>query len=135
MCRAERRMGWYSVEDDVNAQPGLMRVDCSCGETMRRMQRSFANRGFRVLATFDLREARSSLEDCPCPYHGAADCDCQMVVLLVYGEGTAPTALTLHGNDGETLISLSDDPAREPHPLIRAVVEEVVEDRAGGEGL
>ncbi|HEX8992467.1 MAG TPA: hypothetical protein VF784_12380 [Anaerolineales bacterium] len=119
----------------MKVRPDFMHVNGSCGETVRRVQRSLAHRGLRVLATFDLREARSSLEDCPCPYHGTADCDCQMVVLLVYSEGMAPTTLVLHGNDGQTLISLSDDPAQEPHPLIRAAVEEVVKDRAGEEGL
>lgn len=119
----------------MNVRPDLIRVNCSCGEMVRYLQRSLSQRGLRVLATFDLREARSSLEDCLCPYHGTADCDCQMIVLLVYGEATAPTTLTLHGNDGQTLISLSDDPGRGPHPLIQAAVEGAVKDSTAGEGL
>lgn len=116
-------------------RPDLVPVNFSCGETVRRVQWSLAQRGLRVLATFDLREARSSLEDCPCPYHGTADCDCQMVVLLVYSEATAPTTLTLHGYDGQTLVSLADDPGRGPHPLIRAAVEEAARDAEAGQGL
>ena len=58
------------------------------------------------MQTFDLHAARLGLEDCPCPQHGTSDCDCQMVVLLVYGEAAEPAVLVLHGSDGQTWLSL-----------------------------
>jgi len=79
-----------------------------------------------VLETFDLHDARLGLADCPCPYHGMDECDCQMVVLLVYGEATAPVALTLHGNNGQTWISLANGTAQELDAVLHAAIEEVL---------
>ncbi len=33
-----------------------------------------------------------------------------MIVLLIYGESAEPATLILHGNDGKTWISVTDDP-------------------------
>ncbi|MBI2332662.1 MAG: hypothetical protein HYU84_10975 [Chloroflexi bacterium] len=72
------------------------------------------------MQTFDLHDARSGLHDCPCPNHGTEDCDCQMVVLLVYRQNadastalnTSPATLILHGNDGQTWLSIADTPSQ-----------------------
>lgn len=58
------------------------------------------------MQTFDLHAARAGLHDCPCPNHGTEECDCQMVILLVYGDAESPATLILHGNDDKTWISL-----------------------------
>ena len=63
--------------------------------------------GFRVVPTFDLQVARSAHPDCPCPHHGTDECNCQLVVLLVYGKQADPATLVLHGQDGKTWISLA----------------------------
>lgn len=68
----------------------------------------------RVMQTFDLHSARHALDDCPCPHHGTEQCDCQMVVLLVYGDGTEPATLILHGNDGQTWLSIVEQPDQRP---------------------
>jgi hypothetical protein len=54
---------------------------------------------FRAVRTFDLQVARMAHLDCPCPHHGNAQCDCQMVVMLVYQENTPPATLMIHGNE------------------------------------
>ncbi len=54
---------------------------------------------FRAVRTFDLQVARTAHLDCPCPHHGTAQCDCQMVVMLVYQENTPPATLVIHGNE------------------------------------
>ncbi len=64
--------------------------------------------GFRTMQTFDLSAARAGAHDCSCPYHGTDPCDCQMVILLVYGGDDGPETLIIHGNDGETRISLAN---------------------------
>ena len=119
----------------MNSPTIIASVQCCCSEALRRVVGALTRRGLRALETFDLQDARTANADCACPHHGTAQCDCQMIVLLVYGEATAPTTLTLHGNDGQTLISLSDDPGRGPHPLIQAAVEEAIRDTGAGEGL
>lgn len=69
-----------------------------------------ATANLRVVQTFDLHCARHALEDCPCPHHGTDQCDCQMVVLLVYANLPEPATLVLHGNDGQTWLSLIETP-------------------------
>ncbi len=128
-------MGVNQVEQPVNIQPEITSVNCSCGEMVRRVQLSLMERGMRVLATFNLHDAVSNLDDCPCPYHGTSGCDCQMVVLLIYGEALAPTALTLHGNDGQTWLTLADDSSKAADPQIQGCIEEVVEGIRAGQGL
>ena len=63
--------------------------------------------GFRVVPTFDLQVARSAHPECPCPHHGTDDCNCHLVILLVYGKQEDPATLVLHGQDGKTWISLA----------------------------
>jgi hypothetical protein len=62
--------------------------------------------GFRVVQTFDLQVARLAQSDCTCPHHGTADCDCQLVVLLVYLEQEEPSTVVIHSRDGNTEVSL-----------------------------
>lgn len=62
--------------------------------------------GFRVVQTFDLQVARSAHPECPCPHHGTDECNCQLVVLLVYGKHADPATLVIHGQDGKAWISL-----------------------------
>jgi hypothetical protein len=86
----------------------FLSVPHPCEEAVIWLQRRLARNGLRALRTFDLQDARLSLEDCPCPHHGTDQCDCQLVVLLVYGKASEPVTLILHGYDGQTWISLAD---------------------------
>ena len=63
--------------------------------------------GFRVVPTFDLQVARSAHPECPCPHHGTTECNCQLVVLLVYARYADPATLVIHGQDGKTWISIA----------------------------
>jgi len=93
----------------MNISPFLS-VNQPCDETSQwtKMQLSQAN--LRTVQTFDLHTARIGLHDCPCPNHGTEECDCQMVVLLVYGKDTEPETLILHGNDGKTWLCIAEIP-------------------------
>ncbi len=68
--------------------------------------------GFRVVHTFDLQVAREAHQDCTCPHHGTAECDCQLVVLLVYRGVEEPYAVVIHSRDQMTWISLAESAAR-----------------------
>lgn len=63
--------------------------------------------GLRVVQTFDLQVARMAHPDFPCTHHGTAECDCQMVVLLVYDREAEPATLVIHSQDGTTWLSLA----------------------------
>jgi hypothetical protein len=78
--------------------------------------------GLQVMRSFDLKIARAAHVNCTCPYHGTDQCDCQMVVLLVYSQDGPPVTLVIHGRDGQTQIALVDTPEQRPTPqLVNAI--------------
>ena len=86
------------------------------------VKEQLATAKLRAVQTFDLHSARHALEDCPCSHHGSEQCDCQMVVLLVYANAAEPATLILHGNGGRTWISLVEHPGHQPsQEAVRAI--------------
>ena len=86
------------------------------------LKEQLATANLRVVQTFDLNTARHAQDNCPCPHHGTEQCDCQMVVLLVYAGTAEPATLILHGNDGQTWISLVEQPDEQRgNEAIRAI--------------
>jgi len=69
---------------------------------------------YQVLPSFDLQAARAARILCPCPHHGTARCDCQMVVLLIYGQEEQPASLVIHGQDGKSFLTLVDNAQQRP---------------------
>jgi hypothetical protein len=78
--------------------------------------------GLRVVRTFDLQAARHNPADCPCPHHGTERCDCQMVVLLVYGDSGWPVSLVAHSYDGQTRFSMVDNPQQRIDPSLERAI-------------
>jgi hypothetical protein len=80
-----------------------------------RIAEGLARVGFPVVRSFDLQAARSAHTHCACPHHGEAQCDCQMVVLLVYSPSVEgqPVTLVLHGRDGRTELAAVNNPDRQ----------------------
>ena len=81
-------------------------LDQTCDQVLAWVNQQLTSAGFRVLQTFD-QVARLAHPDCPCPHHGTNDCNCQMVVLLVYGKQDDPATLVIHGQDGRSWVSLA----------------------------
>jgi len=63
-----------------------------------------------VKPSFDLQTAKSAHTDCTCPHHGISQCDCQIVVLLVYYQDQAPISLVVHSQDGYSYLSMAAMP-------------------------
>lgn len=84
---------------------------------------SLEDSGLQVVRSFDLRVARSVHANCACPHHGTEQCDCQMVVLLIYDQQKPPLTLVVHGHDGRVNFVLVDsskkDTNRKTESLIR----------------
>jgi len=78
--------------------------------------------GMQALRTFDLQVARPDPADCPCPQHGTAQCNCQMVVLLVYEDGTQPVSLVAHSSGGRTWLSLIDTLQQHADPRLENAI-------------
>ena len=68
--------------------------------------------------------------ECSCPYHGANPCDCQMVVMLVYGTAGLPATLVAHGHHGRTWITLVDTPEQCPAPGVAAAIIQTLNETA-----
>jgi hypothetical protein len=117
----------------MNISPFLS-VNQSCGKALQWTQTQLSQAGLRSVRTFDLHTARAGLHDCPCPNHGTEDCDCQMVILLVYGKAddvstplnTSPATLFLHGNDGQTWLSIADSPLQRADPKLIAGIRQAL---------
>jgi hypothetical protein len=111
----------------MNTLTPFCSISCSCDEALQWTQRQLSRAGLRGMQTFDLHTARHALEDCPCPHHGTSACDCQMVVLLVYGNASEPVTLILHGHDGQTWVSIADNPNQRADERLTTAVKQALE--------
>jgi hypothetical protein len=76
-----------------------------------------------LLRTFNSNDVRSSAAACPCPHHGANDCNCQVMIFLVYQKSQhAPVSLVVHGYDQYTLFYLVDSPQQRADPGLEAII-------------
>ena len=107
----------------------FLSIHQSCDETMIWSRDQLLKAGMRPVRTFDLHAARAGLHDCPCPSHGMEDCDCQMVVMLVYGPAEEPVTLILHGHDGQTWLSIADEPRERSDPGVSTAIRRALEDK------
>ena len=103
----------------MNMSPFLT-VSRTCDQTLSWVNQHLLKAGLRSVQTFDLHTARAAMQDCECPHHGTDQCDCQMVVLLVYGKIEVPATLILHGNDGTTWLSITGS-AQSSHVLAEQI--------------
>lgn len=82
-------------------------LDKTCDQVLTWVEQQLASADFRTVPTFDLQVARLAHPDCTCPYHGTGECNCQMVVLLVYRKQEEPATLVVHGQEDRSWISLA----------------------------
>ena len=82
--------------------------------------------GLRAVRTFDLQDARQAHAPCLCPRHGVEQCDCQMVVLLIYEDKHEPISLVAQGHDGYTWFSLVDTAQQHADPRLERFVRRAV---------
>ena len=97
-------------EMDMNQNVQLVTIQANCEEATTQTVQLLSGAGLQVVRSFDLHSARMAHAECTCPHHGTAQCTCQFVVFLVYGQGGAPMSLVAHGHDGQTCLSLVDTP-------------------------
>lgn len=82
-------------------------LDQTCEQVLTWINGKLTHASFRVVQTFDLHVARLAHPNCPCPQHGTDDCNCQMIVVLVYGNQGDPATLVIHGQEGRAWLSLA----------------------------
>ncbi|MGZ9221506.1 MAG: hypothetical protein ACXW4Q_05315 [Anaerolineales bacterium] len=113
----------------MNISPFLS-INQPCDEALQWAKKQLSYANLRGVQTFDLHTARLGLPDCSCPNHGTNECDCQMVVLLVYGKAAEPATLILHGNDGQTWVSIADDPRQRVDAKLINAIRQALEIKA-----
>ena len=100
----------------------FLSVGYPCQEALAWVNQRLTEANYRSVQTFDLQQARTGSSSCTCPHHGTEACDCQMIILLVYGNACEPVSLILHGNDGQTWLSFGETLRPESDPeLILAI--------------
>jgi len=107
----------------------FLALDQPCEQVQTWINEKLTSAGFRVVRTFDLQVARLAHPDCPCPNHGTANCNCQMIVLLVYRNQGEPATLIIHGQDGKTWISLAGPAEKRSSQHLEASVRQVLTPR------
>ena len=97
-----------------------------CDDAIDWVARQIGSAGLQVVRTFDLNVARNTHASCPCPHHGTEQCDCQMVVLLVYGSERQPVSIVAHGYNGQTWFSVVDTPQQRADPRLEADIRQAL---------
>ena len=104
----------------------LLTLPQPCDEAVDWVVDRINQMGLSVIRTFDLQVARNANMACPCPHHGSGQCDCQMVVLLVYAGHREPVSLIAHGYNQQTWFSVVDTPQQRADPRVEATIRKVV---------
>lgn len=102
-------------------------MDASCDQALQITTTKLSRAGLWTVQTFNLNTARLGSNQCSCPNHDNEACDCQMIVLLVYGESAEPATLLLHGNGGKTWISFADDALHRLEKSLTTRIQEILE--------
>jgi hypothetical protein len=76
----------------------------------------------QVIRSFDLHTAMAAHVDCSCAFHGKDECDCQMVVMLVYDDQGIPLSLVAHGKDSKTHFALVDPPKGSQQRILKTII-------------
>ena len=106
----------------MNQSTYLLTLNLDSDQAVEQVSRRLIDDGLQVVRSFDLQAARSTHTNCTCPNHGTTECDCQLVVLLVYTKQDEPLTLVAHSQDGHTYFELVDTPQQRPQRLLKAAV-------------
>ncbi|HEX7974787.1 MAG TPA: hypothetical protein VF498_10290 [Anaerolineales bacterium] len=109
----------------MNEKPFLV-LNMGGDEAIAGVYHLLSHAGLQVVQTFDFQAARLSHPQCTCPHHGTEKCDCQMVILLIYGNGHDPVSLMAHSHDGQTLFAVVDTPEQRPDPHTYGLIRRIL---------
>jgi hypothetical protein len=98
----------------------------SCKQVDEWVRANLSRAGLRVVPTFDLQIARLAHPDCSCPHHGTEQCNCQLVILLIYGKQDEPATMVIHGQDGKTWLSFSTPLGTRGHESLETAVRHLL---------
>ncbi len=104
----------------------LSTLDFPAEEAIRKITQQLEQAGLKVSRSFDLRSARTVETACTCVHH-VDDCDCDLVMLLVYGqESLYPVTLVVHSHNGRSWLSLVDEMGELPSKKVKDAIRRAV---------
>lgn len=106
----------------MNQGTYLLTLNLDSKNAVKRMMDRLDADGMQVIRSFDLQTAKVAHVECTCPHHGKNECDCQMVVLLVYDKEGTPLTIVAHGKDNKTHFSLVDAPERLQERILKTKI-------------
>ena len=106
----------------MNQSTYLLTLNFDSNQAVEQVSRRLKEDGFQIIRSFDLQTARTAHSNCKCPYHGMEECDCQMIVLLVYDKHGQPLTMMAHSQDGKTHFELVDSPEQRPQREIKTAI-------------
>ncbi|HSL42824.1 MAG TPA: hypothetical protein VK897_05290 [Anaerolineales bacterium] len=98
-----------------------------CDEASQWTHKYLEEAGLHPVQTFDLHAARAGLHQYTCPNHGVDECDCQLIIMLVYGKLEDPVTLILHGYDEKTWLAIAESPGQKPDIELASEIKQVLE--------
>jgi len=111
----------------MNQATRLSTINLDCETAITRFSQQLEALGLRVVRSFDLKSACASYPDMTCPHHGDSPCDCQMVVLLVYGTEATPASVVFHSHRGNTEVDLVNTPQNRPDNHLAEMIRLAIE--------
>ncbi|HJW89117.1 MAG TPA: hypothetical protein VJ436_00605 [Anaerolineales bacterium] len=117
----------------MNDNHPFLVLELPCEDAITWLSGRLVRSGLILQRTFDLRAASGVQVDCACSHHGTDLCDCQMVVLLVYGESARPASLVAHAHNGKTFIALVDNPQQPADRTLETTLKEYLCTRSAQE--
>ena len=105
----------------------LFTIPLECETAVAQIIERLKSDGLQVIRSFDLKTARMAHTECTCPHHGTEQCDCQMVVLLVYEGAGQPITMVAHDFEGNTHVSIEYSPSPESNRLLESAILQALE--------
>ncbi len=84
----------------------LFVVPQNCDQVIDQISQQLASAGFQTFPTFNLKTTLPADRCCDTP---PERCECQVVILLVYGKEDPPFTLSLFGEKGTTTVAMNDN--------------------------
>ncbi len=116
----------------MNSASPFVTIEKTGEETIYWTIQLLENAGLQVVRTFDLREARLSHPECPCPHHGTEACNCQMSVLLIYQKERSPASMLIHSFQDTTWLYLVDTPEQSVDRNLGLMIQEILSQSVPG---
>jgi hypothetical protein len=115
-------LGTTSGDLTMSQTTKLLTVSLDSEAAVAKVIQHLSEDGLQVVRSFDLKTARSAHQHCVCNYHGTEQCDCQMIVLLVYEGQGQPLTMVVHSRNSQTQIEMVDTPQQRPGWHLKATI-------------